>query len=179
MLSTPHAFAQEAWKISCFHTQKQALDYLVDIVLDIPEYILLADRVSRKPPPTDVPAIMPKLHAGLTGLISRLDHQTKNNQDGQEPEALFVAISHAAYLICFSLLASNDTNNSGVHDEALRHSQVLLDYVLAVYIWPGNWLLTPVFALTVLSRWSPSPIHRAISLKSLEGAPKGIFDSVS
>jgi hypothetical protein len=179
MLSTPHMFAQEVWKISRFHVEKQPLDDLVDVVLAIPEYILLAERILRRPPPADAPENLAKFHTGLTGLVSSLDHQTKNNQDGHEPEALFVAISHAAYLICFSLLASIDTNNSDAHDEALRHSQVLLDYVLVVYTWPGNWHLTPVFALTVLSRWSPSPIHRATALKSLEGAPKGIFDSVN
>jgi hypothetical protein len=200
VLKTPHKFADEYWKTILFQRPKTQLDNLVDVVLSIPEYILLADSMIYMTSTFDLQESLQKLWVGLSALISNLDNQVQNDEEllarthnTSTPALLtddciakqlsysqldpfkgcLAAIRHAAYLICFSLLASTDTASTDNQDKAFHHSEAALNAVGDVDTSqksPASSLfLTTVFALNVVSVWSPSPTHQEYSLRKLEG----------
>ncbi|TVY35626.1 hypothetical protein LOCC1_G007129 [Lachnellula occidentalis] len=193
MLKKPHIFARDDWKTIPFPNPKMKLDDLVDVVLLIPEYISRADSMIYTASTFDLEESLQNLWAGLSVLILDLDTQIQNdaeplplletdvllpNHDSIMPVISYsgpfagclAAIRHAAYLICFSLLS---TESIGNQDQAFHHSEAVLHAVGHVDTCsesPASSLfLTTVFALNVVSVWSPSPLHQEHATKKLEG----------
>lgn len=190
MLRKPHMFAGVDWKTIPFPNPKLQLDNLVDVVLSIPEYISRAESMIYKPSTFDLQESQQILWDGLSVLILDLDTQFQNDVEPPPPlqtdvllpghdsitqlisykdpfTGCLAAIRHAAYLICFSLLGTAN------QDQAFHHSDAVLlavGHVDTCSESPASSLfLTTVFALNVVSVWSPSSLHQEYATTKLEG----------
>jgi len=162
------------------------LDNLVDVVLLIPEYISRTQSMMYMLSTFDSQESLQNLWDGLSVLILDLDTQIQNYAEPRLPlqadvllpsydpsnsfAGCLAAIRHAAYLICFSLL---DAGNIGNQDQAFHHSEAVLHAVGHVDACSessaSSLFLTTVFALNVVSVWSPSPLHQEYATTKLEG----------
>jgi hypothetical protein len=183
-----------------FLTPKTRLDKLVDVLLSLPEYVILAESMLDTRCVLDCQESIHKLQANLSTLISTLDNENQNDgtraqyqsslailsQEYRTPQPVsssdsysgsLVVICHAAYLICFSLLARLATEvraSSGYQTHAIFHSGAALgaaDYVDICSQSPASSLyISTVFSLKVVVEWSPSQLHREYALKKLENS---------
>lgn len=174
------------------------LDKFVDVILSLPEYIILAEGLLDITSALDFQQSTHKLQASLSTLISTLDNECQNDRtralfpsslaifsqedcnsqlvSSSDPHSgSLVVICHAAYLICFSLLARTATEmtaSSGYQAHATFHSGAVLgaaDYIDICSQSPASSLyISTVFSLNVVVEWSPSQVHRAYALKKLE-----------
>ena len=194
---TKHIFAEERWKTIPFKTSKGQLDKLIDVVLSISEYVLVADAMTGATSTCQSKDSLWNFRAGINDLVASLDRLVQNDENEPltqavlSPPVIFdsvsnvnqelysdsfsgclAAIRHAAYLICFSLLASVDAMTSRNQSLANDHSELVLravDYVDLCSQSPVSSLyMTTVFSLNVVSNWSPSPAHRGYALRKLE-----------
>ncbi|TVY92705.1 hypothetical protein LAWI1_G002875, partial [Lachnellula willkommii] len=190
MLRKPHIFAGDEWKTIPFLNPKMQLDNLVDVVLSIPEYISRAESMTYMPSTFDLQESQQSLWDGLSALILDLNTQVQNDAEPLPPlptdvllpnhdsitqlisysdplAGCLAAIRHAAYLICFSLLGT------GNQEQAFHHSEAVLlavGHVDTCSESPASSLfLTTVFALNVVSVWSPSSLHQEYATTKLEG----------
>jgi hypothetical protein len=181
-LKKTHYFAEERWKTIPFQGPRSQLDELVDVVLSIPEYIFLADGMVHMTSTFDLEEPLHKFRAGLSILISQLDNHDQITEEifyesyslqpvlySDRRSGCLAAIRHAAYLVCFSLLAMSSTESEGNLDKAAQHSEAVLRTVEYVDTCApsaaGSLYMSTAFSLDVLLEWSPSPIDKAYALQ--------------
>jgi hypothetical protein len=148
-LEKPHVFAGERWKEIPFEKrgEKMQLDVLVDVVLELPSYILRCTN----PCPSN-------FQSGIYALISILDTQSHSKSLSDVPKSTnsfngcLAAIRNAAYLICYSLLG--DENNRVLAAQEVMRAVGSVDECVGNA--PASSLfLTTVFAREVVGVWGP------------------------
>ena len=167
------------------------------MILGVPEYIALADRLNLLTSGTNLQTVQQSLQRGVLDLIFQLDncvsdlqvhssssdttHFTKLLRSdilglqkvfSSDPlSGCLAAVRHSAYLICYSLLQSSDNASVFIMDQAIQHSELVLLALRSIENCANpstsGLYMTTIYALSVVSLWSPVEAHRAYAIERL------------